>query len=768
MRSRRIPSPETRRDVAGVLRPGLPALVLLAVLATGCGQPGNPDLPGTEVEGAIWVSRAPEPSGESEVLVAKIPAAGTEASSWTLDTGERARERLGLARVPPGGVRRTVSRPVDFDAADVSEILLRIGGPDRRQLFLLFTTDRGGRGRITVNLEGGSGVKEYRVDPTGDPAWVGTIQSLAFEMWGYQGALDLGDVDLLRLTPEARAWRLESADHSRLVIRREARPGRVLLEGQTIETDAIPIGKGDSLRFAIGVPRAVANRGGGKLTIRLEGEGFQREIRTARRVRWREIPLDGLGRAGGADSRLKFTLEKAQPGDYVYISTPQIVRASERVRPNVILITADTLRADTMGNSGDIRTRTPYLDAFDRQSIVYENATTASNATCPSHSSIFTSLYPKDHGVIGNSERLTSEAVTLAESFRDAGYQTVGVVGSIVLKSTLSGLGQGFATYHDAGSQMKRSAETVNEDAFEWLEAHRDEPFFAWIHYMDPHTPYLPPDIDREQYLPTSSEGARVPPDGVTLKGFGPDTPNDLRWPIALYRGEVTDMDRNFGILLARLEELGLAENTILAFTADHGESLGEHRIFFKHAGLYSTTTRVPFLLRIPGEAPQRVTAPVETVDIAPTLLSLAGVPIPKDYRGRDVGPSSRVEPRSERGDEVFFQHAGGVAVGLRNGDHHAILRMTKMRLDQLPIEPGLVLFDQQEDPAELRDRAHDDETRRVELERRLARWLEDRRGLTSEPAKLSPFERDALIALGYLDDEADAEGDNTREAEKD
>ena len=384
----------------------------------------------------------------------------------------------------------------------------------------------------------------------------------------------------------------------------------------------------------------------------------------------------------------------------------------------------------------------------------FESVTTASNATGPSHASIFTSLYPKDHGVYGNAERLGSPARPLAEIFREEGYATGAFVGSLVLKSTLSGLGQGFDRYLDAGDAMKRGADEVNADALPWIREHADSRFFAWIHYMDPHTPYDPPELDRERYAPGGGDEDVVPvPEGVPFSGFRA-YPRDLRWPEALYRGEISHMDRELGRLLAELDRSGLRERTILAFTADHGESLGEHGIYYKHVGLYGTTANVPWMLRGPGiEAMgERVSRGVETIDVAPTVLAAAGLEVPSTMRGTD----RRAAARNGDPDPQYVQHSAGLALGLREGRYHAIQRLRKMRYGQRIVDPGFELYDLDRDPGMQSDRSGEEPGAVLRLEREMARWLRDRRPIESSSAELSEAERSALERLGYVvgDDE--------------
>jgi arylsulfatase A-like enzyme/Tfp pilus assembly protein PilF len=282
---------------------------------------------------------------------------------------------------------------------------------------------------------------------------------------------------------------------------------------------------------------------------------------------------------------------------------------------SVLLVSIDTLRADRVGAYGARGAKTPSLDRLAAEGVRFETAVATTPLTLPSHASLLTGLLPPRHGVRHNGLfRLADDAVTLAERFGASGRATGAVVGAYVLAARF-GLAQGFGHYDDrmsaeravAGGYLERPAAAVTDRALDWLAA-TPGPFFLFVHYYDPHADYTPPE-------PFASDFRARP-----------------------YEGEIAYVDRELGRLLAALEQAGRLSRTVVAVTADHGESLGEHGEATHGYGLYDATLRVPLLVRGPGVPAGRVVRGVVSgVDVAPTLLALAGAPALEDADGRDL-----------------------------------------------------------------------------------------------------------------------------------
>jgi arylsulfatase A-like enzyme len=335
-----------------------------------------------------------------------------------------------------------------------------------------------------------------------------------------------------------------------------------------------------------------------------------------------------------------------------------LVGCGREKSPNVVLITLDTLRADFLGCYGSTWVETPNLDAFAAGGARFEQATCQIPATLTSHTCILSSLYPRTSGVRFGSFLVPDEVTTLPEVLREKGYQTAAFVSAIVLEKKYN-LDQGFDLYDDGPlNPVERPAAEVNEKVFDWLEAGRDpeKPVFLWAHYYDAHSPYEPPSPWDKKYDPdydgpltgASSKITQL----IAARGVGA-SPRDLEHLHALYAGEVSALDEKVGALLDRLSQTLGAENTIIAILADHGESLGERGKFFHGEDLFEPAMRIPFLVSWPGkiEAGKTLGGLVHTLDLAPTLLGLIGIPPLAEAEGDDLSGQllgeSTQEPRN-------------------------------------------------------------------------------------------------------------------------
>jgi len=310
-----------------------------------------------------------------------------------------------------------------------------------------------------------------------------------------------------------------------------------------------------------------------------------------------------------------------------------LVRATRQAhRPlNVVLISIDTCRADYLGCYGQSRPTTPTLDLVARGGILFSNVISPMPLTLPAHCSMLTGTIPPFHGVHDNTNYQLGEAsVTLAERLIDHGYETAAVIGAAVLHAR-SGINQGFDIFDDdivagpgsRGGRLERRGEEVTRIAKAWLNTHPTNPFFLFIHYYDPHYPYLPPD------------------------------PFASRFASDLYAGEIAYTDHSIGDLLDELKRLGLYDSSLIIIVGDHGEGLGEHGEAEHGYFIYHSTTKVPLIVRFPGCKPGvRVEQTVSLADIVPTVLGQLSLPAPGDVQGEDLSPflsgeaTTREEPR--------------------------------------------------------------------------------------------------------------------------
>ena len=394
---------------------------------------------------------------------------------------------------------------------------------------------------------------------------------------------------------------------------------------------------------------------------------------------------------------------------------------SPSVRPNVILVSVDTLRADHLSCYGS-DTSTPGFDRIAREGVLFENATSVAPTTLPAHASLLTGTFPFEHRVHDNvGFRLRQDLPTLASTLKARGYRTGGFVGSFVLDRKF-GLARGFDVYSDEtpetdrGLRERRGGEVL-EDALAWIGSKDPGPFFAFLHFFDPHRPYDPPP-------PFAPEAA------------GPDTLD------ALYRGEVSYVDSLLRRLLAFLDAGGLSESTVLVVTADHGESLGEHGEATHGFFLYQSTLHVPLLIRAPGiRHGQRASDLVRTIDIAPTVLELLGVEAPSSFEGMSfVSATGEVQTRDvEAYAETFVSrlHYGWSELrSLRRGNWKLILA------------PRSELYHLDSDPGEERNRIDEEERAASAL---LSRLGELPGSEYIHPESLDPGTLASLHALGYL-----------------
>lgn len=488
---------------------------------------------------------------------------------------------------------------------------------------------------------------------------------------------------------------------------------------------------------------------------------------------------------------------------------------------SVLLISADTLRADHLSSYAralgiEPAVETPNLDALVARGVAFLDTLAPANVTSPSHASLLTGLYPKDHGVLGNRAALPHDLPTAALLFSRRGWATGAVVGVRHLNVELARMGRGFDVFMDTpppimepvvrdperpwlepwpdwGSRPAyRGAREVHRDAFELLDEWRELPWFLWLHYFDPHTPYGAEEPFLERYVPadreegptlledfarrrlehspglalwTDGQRRRRLGDAELAQNFAADAPHlaflgDIRDPrvaAGMYAAGVAQLDRDLGELFALLEAQGRLDETLIVFTSDHGEALGEQDIWFEHAGVYDSTLRIPLVFAGPGVPARGFSRePAELVDVLPTLCELFDLPVPLGMRGRSLVPAFGGEerPRGPR----WFQHAENLDVGFQDeGRHFVLTRRTHPRGTlQVPVEAGSVQWLELLSPqGHGRDLAPAEPERVAELTREVERWLSERSvDIAPAQASLSEADRESLRRLGYLGDD--------------
>ena len=480
--------------------------------------------------------------------------------------------------------------------------------------------------------------------------------------------------------------------------------------------------------------------------------------------RWKDVtvPLAGLaGQQVAISLHSRVTRGSASSAGGMVWTNPHVVADRRVGGPNVILVSIDTLRADHLGCYGYGRDTSPRIDQMAREGVLFRHATAASSWTLPSHASLFTGLIPSRHGAVqfGLTTPLREELTTLPELLWDAGYDTAGFVGGAYVAAAL-GFAQGFDLYRDIGPfalTLARAPFTENVAAARrWMAKRLTAPFFVFLHTYQVHTPYAPPPPYDLMFDPgydgpyrsqfTLEDRARLGPHPAL-------EPSVLGHLQALYDGEIRQMDTAMGDLVDFLHTSGLAANTCVIFTADHGEEFDDHGdLFHDHAKLYDELIRVPLIVWGPpcAGAGRTVDEPVALVDVLPTLLTVAGLPARAQLDGQSFA-SALAGGSLPTGRFIYSEvdgsiaHTSGAAAAVRADD-------AKLIRSDVGGTHTEWLFDLREDPAERVNRIGS----RPEIEARLGAALDALRpggvvaGAPAATVAPDPAALERLRALGY------------------
>ena len=318
-----------------------------------------------------------------------------------------------------------------------------------------------------------------------------------------------------------------------------------------------------------------------------------------------------------------------------------IQEAPARLKPNVVVIIADALRADHTTLYGYDRATTPNLASWFRDATVYERAYASASYTPPSVVSILSGLVGPQHGIQSYYATVPQDLNLISTRLAEAGYETCAVVSNPVLSAEFCGLDAHFAFFDDEPDAEElnrelptRSAGATTDAALGWLAARRDatKPHFLYVHYFEPHGPYTPPPDKPVDF--THQAERPVPRDRIPEYQRIPGVLDGLEY-VDLYDEEIAYLDREVARLLDGYAKMYPVEDTLVIFSSDHGESLMDHDRWFRHSyQVYEELIRVPLAVRGPGFGRARVRTPVSIVDIAPTILSAAGVTAPKGLQG--------------------------------------------------------------------------------------------------------------------------------------
>jgi arylsulfatase A-like enzyme len=460
---------------------------------------------------------------------------------------------------------------------------------------------------------------------------------------------------------------------------------------------------------------------------------------------------------------------------WLAVTTQLLACGAERL--DFVVIVIDTLRADRVGAHGGRPGLTPHLDGLAARGVVFERAYAQSSWTNPSVASILTSRYQSQHGITNVMTILPPEESTLPEVLWLNGYDTGGFSANASI-SIERGFSQGYKRYeaypHHAGDQgpfegKPVRADVVNAGALAWLDAQPPEkPTFLWLQYMEPHFPYLPPE-------PLAAlDGAPCPDPvahGLNVPG-GPAPPPELMQAVELcYDAEVAAADAAVGALLGALRSRGRLERTVVIVTSDHGEELLEHGRVGHGLTLYEEVIRVPLIVAVPWRHERLdVDDVVRLVDLAPTILDLAGIQPPKSFEGRSFAAVLARPPGPLASLRALLSSEAPPAGG---GPTHAFSQllsspgMTKARSGQhlMALVEGekKVIVPEGDTPAAFYDLDRDRDERgasevppavRERLEQALRRAIEQATRHPTKPTEeaLDADTRRRLEMLGYVD----------------
>lgn len=419
-------------------------------------------------------------------------------------------------------------------------------------------------------------------------------------------------------------------------------------------------------------------------------------------------------------------------------NAPQVYR-DKRISDNImnlIIIAIDTLRADHLGCYGYIRNTSPHIDAFAKSALICDTHISTAIPTHPAFTTLNTGQFSITHGIVAHSgtRDIPRDAPWLPSLLQKNGYTTCAVDN---LSQWRLDFHRGYEFYIDPTRRRTLSINAdnreINRRVLPWLEHHFREKFFLFVHYWDPHTPYLPPRAYRRLFY----DGDPSDPENHSLDGlekhrlgkiwretwFNQLGPNitDAEYIVALYDAEIRYCDEGVGRLLEHVEKLGLAGDTIVVLLSDHGEMMYHHGIFFDHHGLYEGNIHVPCLIRHPDLPPRHIPPLTAHVDLAPTLLELCGVPAPDTMEGVSLVPWLRGERMDTVRDSlVCAECTWQMKWALRTLRHKFILA----REPDIYGTPMRELYDLAADPQELNNLADREPETAARLEVQLEAWI--------------------------------------------
>ncbi|RKY19574.1 MAG: hypothetical protein DRQ55_10310 [Planctomycetota bacterium] len=663
---------------------------------------------------------------------------------WSLRGGTLQRPAEGGLdlRADPGAGRVWLRRPFRADPARFDGVRVRLaaGLPVGLSLALF---RRGALVGRTAVVPVGSSIEplELLLELPAALASRGVCDELGLAFTGPPSRLRLRSVELLRRSGAARVP--DPAQGAQAVtFAGETRHGWGLSQGAPLLGQA-RVPRAGRLLMSVGVP--VSSVPDARLRLDVEPGGVTHSWRLDEldgSGPWRPLSVD-LSALAGQQVRLRLSLQGGREAACV-LAGPRLSGPARAPPRSVLLITSDTHRGDHLGAlPGGVELSTPTLDALAARGVLFEDCFAPINFTNPSHAALLTGKHPRDLGLIDNRSPLAPDVATLACVYAEAGWETWAAVSVGHLSPGVSGLGRGFSRF-SAPLRVQRSADDTLDVVARWLdEQPPSRPLFLWLHVFDAHTPYDVPE-------PFDERGYDGPPDPFDPSLPEPelDTPlrgalaglRHLEWGRLQYRNLVSYLDH----ALARVLQSAPFGDGLVALVGDHGESLGEHGLWFVHAELYRDTLHVPLLLAGPGvERGLLDDRPVSHLDLGRTLLDLSGL------EAATFPGTSLLSPAWRRGPRPGLSSLASSACWSEDGWHLILHLRAHGGFARHQVE----LFELSTDKRCLHDLVDQEPQRAAALRRKLVAWL------AAAPSRADPG-ADAvdpelladLEALGYVE----------------
>lgn len=596
------------------------------------------------------------------------------------------------------------------------------------------------------------------------------------------GLFDLVAIQSIALIPR-KADFPQSAGRQ-FIGKREEYRNTLYVHSPSTVTFEIPVPKNARLHFGIGITEKKS-----PVTFRLMADGsnelYSKTVTDP--DTWEDADVD-LSPYGGRNVKLAFETSAEKQGTVALWANPLLTSKAPK-RPNILIYMIDTLRADHASLYGYARDTTPFLKKLGAAGLVFENCQVQATWTKPSTASLLTSLYSFSHGIVNDYDTIPKGAATMAGQLRAAGYVTAGIVAN-PFAGRVSGLQRGF-DYLDEWAVIQRyrkdtedrgtDSAAVNKIVFPWLEQHRDEPFFLYVHTTDPHAPYRPPAgfeekfanpaetaefnrtykrlVDKREY----GGGAVVNRAGCLRNGVNPD--RFIHQAIDRYDGEILHNDWSLEQLVEKLKQLGVLDNTLIVVVSDHGEEFWEHGWTAHGQSLYQELAHGVLLMWNPKLIPtaRRVAEPVQLIDVMPTVLDLLNLKIPDMVQGQSLAAFAKGQPFLRRGPVMTSRYASPHAKGFvpENGTDTVALLDSNWKLiyrDKAK-EVGMnkiELYDRRTDPGDANNVAaqHPAEAGRMTTE--IGKWLDAEKQIKSflgrgAQATMDSKTLEQLRSLGYI-----------------